>query len=187
MLLLVKRLFAGNRFQWPRTPDEARELTAEQFRRLTCPLCGHPVREYDKAYYCVNKDCGFRKIYKAVKGFHPTLHSDTMRELLANGSAVTDKGTYSIIDKEPYIAFEYANKPAADDSAPDQVLQLVKDSGFEYVDKRASGGSLWIVAGEAEGKELAERCRKLGVSFAFTAKCGRASKKRPAWYSVHNK
>lgn len=34
MLLLAKRLFAGNRFQWPRTPDEARELTAEQFRRL---------------------------------------------------------------------------------------------------------------------------------------------------------
>ncbi len=34
MLLLTKRLFAGNRFQWPRTPDEARELTMEQFRRL---------------------------------------------------------------------------------------------------------------------------------------------------------
>ena len=34
MLLLTKRLLAGNRFQWPRTPDEARELTAEQFRRL---------------------------------------------------------------------------------------------------------------------------------------------------------
>ena len=26
--------FEGNRFQWPRTPDEARELTTEQFRRL---------------------------------------------------------------------------------------------------------------------------------------------------------
>jgi transposase len=34
MLLLTKRLYAGNRFQWPRTPDEARELTPEQFRRL---------------------------------------------------------------------------------------------------------------------------------------------------------
>ena len=34
MLLLTKRLFAGNRYQWPRTPDEARELTTEQFRRL---------------------------------------------------------------------------------------------------------------------------------------------------------
>ena len=34
MLLLTKRLFAGNRYQGPRTPDEARELTTEQFRRL---------------------------------------------------------------------------------------------------------------------------------------------------------
>ena len=34
VLLLTKRLLAGNRFQWPRTPDEARELTTEQFRRL---------------------------------------------------------------------------------------------------------------------------------------------------------
>ena len=34
MLLLTKRLFAGNCYQWPRTPDEARELTTEQFRRL---------------------------------------------------------------------------------------------------------------------------------------------------------
>ena len=34
MLMLVKRLHAGNRLQWPRTPDEARELTIEQFRRL---------------------------------------------------------------------------------------------------------------------------------------------------------
>ena len=34
MLLLTKRLFAGNRYQWPRTPDEARELTTEQCRRL---------------------------------------------------------------------------------------------------------------------------------------------------------
>ncbi len=34
ILLLTKRLLAGNRFQWPRTPDEARELSPEQFRRL---------------------------------------------------------------------------------------------------------------------------------------------------------
>ena len=35
-----------------------------------CPICGSPVREYDTAYYCTNKNCDFRKIYKAVKGFH---------------------------------------------------------------------------------------------------------------------
>jgi len=59
-------------------------------------------------------------------------------------------------------------------------------SGFEYVDKRASGGSLWIIIGEEEGKPLIERCKALGMSFAFTEKGGRASKKRPAWYSLHS-
>ena len=34
MIVMTKVLLAGNRFQWPRTPDDARELTAEQFRRL---------------------------------------------------------------------------------------------------------------------------------------------------------
>lgn len=66
----------------------------------------------------------------------------------------------------------------------DPVLDLIISSGFEYVDKRSSGGSLWFVAGEDEGQQLAEKCKELGVSFEFTAKGGRASKKRPAWYSV---
>lgn len=34
MLLLSKKLFSGSRYRWPRTPEEARELTSEQFRRL---------------------------------------------------------------------------------------------------------------------------------------------------------
>lgn len=32
-ILIVLNKFR-NRYQWPRTPDEARELTTEQFRRL---------------------------------------------------------------------------------------------------------------------------------------------------------
>lgn len=249
-----------------------------------CPLCGSIVREYDTAYYCVNKECGFRKIYKVVKGFHPVLRPATMRELLENKAAETEKGTYSIINEPPYIAFTYAPKPVPDYKAlralideyglepvdkvanggglwfkggkneellkdfagdcreigcvldshedsralgrkngwclrvdkadlgayaeafgikvapavnpepghgpepaadsEDPVLKLVQESGFEWADKRPNGGSLWIIAGEEEGKQLAEKCRALGVKFSFTAKGGRASGKRPAWYSV---
>ncbi len=255
----------------------------------SCPMCGNPVREYDKAYYCINKDCGFRKIYKAVKGFHPTLHTITMRELLANGTAVTDAGTYTLIKEPPYLAFERAPKPVPDyagltalieeygldlvnkvsagggmwiaggqddelvrdfveesrkigcgftfyedaralnhhcgwchsvekkhikeyekafgklpigsdqeteskkkqESAPEQepsgedlVLKAVQESGFEYVDKRSNGGCLWFVAGEEEGKTLAEKCKELGLIFVFTPKGGRVTKKRSGWYSI---
>lgn len=33
-VMLYYRLAPGNKFQWPRTPDEAREITPEQYRRL---------------------------------------------------------------------------------------------------------------------------------------------------------
>ena len=33
-VVLTKRLAPGNHFQWPKTADEAKQLTSEQFRRL---------------------------------------------------------------------------------------------------------------------------------------------------------
>ena len=70
-----------------------------------------------------------------------------------------------------------------DEDVKDPVLALIRKSGFSYVDKRPSGGCLWIIAGEKEGKKLVEKCEKLGVSFVFAAYGGKASKGRPAWYS----
>ena len=55
MLLLTKKLFAGNRFQWPRTPDEARELTPEQFRRL---MDGFAIEGSIKEIYTKQQDAG---------------------------------------------------------------------------------------------------------------------------------
>lgn len=66
----------------------------------------------------------------------------------------------------------------------DLVLDIIRESGFEYVDKRDKGGSLWIIVGENEGRPLIEQCEKLGMSFIFTAFGGKASKHRPAWYSI---
>lgn len=242
-----------------------------------CPLCNNPVREYDNAYYCKNKNCDFRRIYKAVKGSHPYLNRGTMQELLINGVSVTDKGTFTLNkNMPPYIFFKYAPKPTPDydqllelfeeyglepvdkvaqggglwvaggkyedlmkdfvrdckaigcefsfaekskalhnqegwyhsvkpedldtykeslkkaiaaltsdqvEDVEDPVLALAEKSGFPYVDKRPSGGSLWIIAGEKVGKKLAERYKELGVDLVFSANGGRASKHKPAWYT----
>ena len=249
-----------------------------------CPLCGSAVREYKDAYYCTKKECDFRRIYKAVAGFHPTLHSITMRELLADGTAITEKGTYKLIDVPPYISFEYAPEPVPDYKAlhellmeygfkpvskvssgggfwvageryeeviqdfvrdskrigclfdyfadaralrhkngwchkvdpqykdafdavfsrafelpdnlrelgfspvtdrteQDPVISLIKEYGFEYADKRANGGSLWIITGREEGRELIAKCRELGIQFEYTERGSRSTGRRPAWYS----
>ena len=59
MLLLTKKLFAGNRVQWPRTPDEARELTPEQFRRL---MDGFAIEGSIKEIYTKQQDVGDGKV-----------------------------------------------------------------------------------------------------------------------------
>ena len=71
-----------------------------------------------------------------------------------------------------------------DEDNETSLLNLIKKSGFDYIDKRPQKGSLWIIAGEEEGRKLVEQCKQYGVVFAFTAKGGRASKNRPAWYSL---
>ncbi len=133
-----------------------------------CPLCRNAVREYPDAYYCTNKNCGFRKIYKAVRGSHPTLHSITMRELLANGTAVTEKGTYKLIDTPPYISFEYAPKPVPDYNA---LYELIKEYGFKPINKVSSGGGFWI-AGERHEEVMLDFVRDskaIGCAFDYFA------------------
>lgn len=46
--LALKRLSPGNRFQWPRTPKEAREISPEQFRLL---MNGFAVEGSIREYY----------------------------------------------------------------------------------------------------------------------------------------
>lgn len=241
-----------------------------------CPLCGQKVREYQDAYYCENKECSFRGIWKAKKGFHPTLKSDTMKELLEKGVAKTDKGTYKIISSEPYISFERAEKPEPDyeslwklitnyglkpinkvlnggalwfegtrgdetlkdfasdctdigcslqfandaralkhksgwylevkpehleafwnvfgqkaetnkegsvsPTGSDPFLDLVKGSGFEYIDKREKKGGLWIVAGEEEAKQFVKECKDKGIIWTFAPNGSRSTKHKPGWY-----
>ena len=104
------------------------------------------------------------------------------------------EGWYHRVDPEFSDAYKRslkkktATKPQAlpvkqDEDDKDPVLEMIRKSGFSYVDKRPNGGSLWIIAGEKEGKKLIDQCKKLGFSFTFTASGGRASKHKPAWYT----
>ena len=145
-----------------------------------CPLCGNPVKEYNKGYYCTNRECGFKRIFKAVKGFHPTLESFTMRELLANGSAETDKGKYTLIEEKPYIAYERFPKQTPDYVA---LLSLIDEYGLEAVDKVPKGGNIWVAGSRNEEFiiDFIRDCRDIGCTFDFS-KDSKALKHKSGWY-----
>ena len=108
-----------------------------------CPLCGNNVKEYENAYYCVNKECGFRRVYKGVRHSYPTLKTSAMRELLSNGTATTEKGTYNLSKKAPYISFEYAPKPVPEYEKLKEMLlekERFDDCSFISMDLRAFSG-----------------------------------------------
>lgn len=55
--------------------------------------------------------------------------------------------------------------------------------GFEKVDKRPQGGSLWVVADSSAKKALTKVGKRHGVIFKYKAEGGRATKGRPAWWA----
>lgn len=61
------------------------------------------------------------------------------------------------------------------------VIELIKQNGVPYIDKRDKGGALWIIG----GKELAgfvSECKKYGYVFKFKAGGGKASKGKDSWW-----
>ena len=145
-----------------------------------CPLCGQNVREFPEAYYCESKECGFRRIWKAQKGFHPTLKADTMKQLLNNGKAKTQQGMYRLIKTEPYITFERAEKP---EPQFEKLRDLIFEYGLEPVDKTAKGGALWF-QGEWDDvlmKEFVSACNEIGCELKY-AQDSKALKHKSGWY-----
>jgi curved DNA-binding protein CbpA len=54
--------------------------------------------------------------------------------------------------------------------------------GLEVMDRRQSGGALWVVGGE-ECRPVVEALGRVGVHFVFAKAGGRASGRRPAWFT----
>jgi hypothetical protein len=58
----------------------------------------------------------------------------------------------------------------------------LQEKGLEVVDKRASGGALWVVGGE-ELAPLMEELKAKGIAFSLAPQGGRASRHRSAWFT----
>ncbi len=63
----------------------------------------------------------------------------------------------------------------------DWILDALKQEGIQYIDKRESGGNLWVV-GDNSIQPFMYSMEKRGAKFTFTQKGGKASSYQPAWY-----
>ena len=63
-----------------------------------------------------------------------------------------------------------------------ELLTFLRGNGFEAVDKRPAGGSLWVID-TPELRELNATLRLKGIQFTFAPNGSGSTKDRPAWYS----
>ena len=61
-------------------------------------------------------------------------------------------------------------------------MDLLDESGVEFIDKRQYGGALWIIGG-IELKPLVEKCQKIGITFKFKKGGGKQCNGRDAWWT----
>lgn len=64
---------------------------------------------------------------------------------------------------------------------PSSLVSLAAEAGFEMIDKRGSGGCLWIVADES-AKATFEKWGEAGRNLKFKAGGGRSTGGRDAWW-----
>ena len=67
-------------------------------------------------------------------------------------------------------------------SKNEKLIALLKTAGVTYIDNRSKNGCLWIVGGE-ELIDIVAEARRLGFVFRFKKEGGRATHKRPGWWT----
>lgn len=67
-------------------------------------------------------------------------------------------------------------------SGTTDILQFLRDNKIRYIDKRANGGSLWIIGGW-ELSDVVAKAREFGYTFRFKKDGGRTTQNRPAWWA----
>lgn len=63
----------------------------------------------------------------------------------------------------------------------DWLIPAIEDAGLEYIDKRDSGGNLWVIGDRKIVMAISE-LNKQGASFKYRESGGKATKDRSAWW-----
>jgi hypothetical protein len=89
---------------------------------------------------------------------------------------------------QPGPAPARAASPAKSPVAPSVALaEELGAQGFEVIDKRGTGGNLWVIGPAEKLKPVMAGLQRRGVKFVFAAKGGRATGGRAAWFTKSGK
>jgi hypothetical protein len=66
-------------------------------------------------------------------------------------------------------------------NAHEELIDILLKRGLTFIDKRNKRGRLWVIGG-TELSEFFKDLSKQGIVFTFSAKGGKATNYKPAWY-----
>ena len=101
-----------------------------------------------------------------------------LKECFKDGGESINLNTISI------PAISEARQPTQKSESRDidmAVVELLKEAGLSYTDKREKGGALWVVGGHEIDDEMSLLAEK-GYKFFFSEKGGKQTKGQPGWY-----
>lgn len=102
----------------------------------------------------------------------------SLKECFKDGGEGIDINTVGI----PVISEVQRSVPKAESLDIDMtVVELLKDAGISYTDKREKGGALWVIGGHELDDEMSRFAEK-GYKFFFSEKGGKQTKGQPGWY-----
>jgi len=113
--------------------------------------------------------CNLGKRDKLESG--TTVSPDQFVELLKKSDLATNVKTSSPGNSKKH-------NPA---SQKTDVLEILKQEGVSYIDKRAAGGALWVIGGH-ELDEIMAQIKRKGYAFVFSEKGGKVTKGQSAWW-----
>ncbi|WP_406944165.1 hypothetical protein ACJA3J_12340 [Halobacillus sp. SY10] len=64
----------------------------------------------------------------------------------------------------------------------DSLVEELRGMDLQFIDKRRKGGCLWVVGG-AELDSVMNKFAGRGIRFIFKPNGGRATKKKPGWFT----
>lgn len=131
-------------------------------------------------------------------------NASTIRSILQNAKwAKLQYGRYFYVGPTPKLAEEKSSGTPAEKAIPeissalsgtqmqsvdtppaleeDEIIRIIKDAGLGFVDKRGTGGCLWVIA-DGKNTGFLTACKAKGYEFQYTVNGSKSTDYKPAWY-----